>query len=192
MAKKVEISHTLILSVINSNCYHISHISNCQLKFKIITKHTQPRHVCTAVKLQSNCITIGLSIRSTTLKQRHCFLCNKTAGTKSQQVTSEGITSSAIKIQIGFTFEICLAGAKFSITKLFHEEQQRKAGKVVKFVRFYKEKARSSCESATIWQILWQQSLKKSCLSEFRIFRQSAKVTRRSRLSRFSCHFLLF
>ena len=90
-------------------------------------------------------------------KQRHRFLCNKTAGAKSQQVTSEGITSNKCdKDTKWFYFRDLLAGAKFSITKIIREEQQRKAGKATKFVRFYKEKARSSCESATIWQILWR------------------------------------
>ena len=69
-------------------------------------------------------------------KQRHCFLCNKTAGAKSQQVTSEGITSKCDKDTNWFYFRDLLAGVKFSITKLFHEEQQRKAGKATKFIQF--------------------------------------------------------
>ena len=32
---------------------------------------------------------------------------------------------------------------------------------------FYRKKARSSCKSTTIWQILWQQSSKKGCIFEF-------------------------
>ena len=90
--------------------------------------------MCTAVKLQSNCITIGLSIRSTTLKQRHCFLCNKIADAKSQQATLEGITSQCDKDTNWFYFQDLFAGTKFGITKIFHEEQQRNMEKAVKFV----------------------------------------------------------
>ena len=73
-------------------------------------------------------------------KQRHCFLCNKTAGAKSQQATSEGITSQCDKDTNWFYFRDLFAGAKFGITKIFHEEQQRNTEKAMKFVRFLQEK----------------------------------------------------